>query len=100
MEHITFLEKRIGNSLRNKETSLYPVNNKDCVCRSAFLSIERILKIAYKMDEKPNIIIREGSGCKWHLIRSPKDLIDSSIEKQRRWIDISRSTIWIVNWDL
>lgn len=97
MEHITFLEKRVGSSLVCQESNLRPINYKSCVGKS---TLQRMLEIAYKMDDKPNIIIKEGFSGKWHLIRSPKDLINESIEKQKIWIDISQSTIWIIDWDL
>ena len=103
MEHITFLEKRIGADLGYHESNLRPANDEGCVGKSGLdksLSLEEILEIAYKMNEKPNVIIKAGPRAKWYLKRCPKDLIDAEIEKQRSWRDISRSTMWIIDWDI
>ena len=103
MEHIASLEKRIGADLGYHESNLRPANDEGCVGKSGLdtsLSLERILEIAYKMDDKPNIIIKAGPRAKWYLKRCPKDLIDTAIEKQRSWRDTSRSTMWIIGWDM
>ena len=52
------------------------------------------------MDEKPNVVIKAGPRAKWYLKQCPKDLINIEIEKQRSWRDISRSTMWIIEWDM
>ena len=83
MEHITFLEKRIGADLGYHESNLRPANNEGCVGKSGLdktLSLQEILEIAYKMEEKPNIIIKAGPRAKWYLKRCPKVLIDTEIE--------------------
>jgi hypothetical protein len=103
MEHITLMEKRIGDDLGYNESNLHPENGEGCVGKSGLdknLSLERILEIAYKMDKKPNIIIKAGPRAKWYLKRCLKDLIDIEIEKQRSWRDISRSIMWIIDWDM
>ena len=105
MEHITMIKKRIGADLGYHESNLRPKNNEGCVGKSGLdknLSFERILEIAYKMDEKPNIIIKAGVHAKWYLKRCPNDLIDREIEKQRRWRPdrVARCTMWIIEWDM
>jgi hypothetical protein len=103
MEHITFLEKRIGADLGYHESNLRPANDEGCVGKCGLdksLSLEEILEIAYKMNEKPNIIIKAGPRAKWYLKRCPKDSIDAEIEKQRSWRDISCCTMWIIVWDI
>jgi len=52
------------------------------------------------MNEKPNIIIKAGPRAKWYLKHCSKDLIDTEIEKQKSWRDISRSIMWIIDWDI
>jgi hypothetical protein len=102
MEHITLMEKRIGADLGYHESNLRPANDEGCVGKSGLdknLSLERILEIAYKMDKKPNVIIKAGPRAKWYLKQCSKDLIDAEIEKQRSWRDISRGTMWIIDWD-
>jgi hypothetical protein len=103
MEHITLMEKRIGADLGYHESNLRPSNGEGCVGKSGLdknLSLERILEIAYKMKENPNVIIKAGPRSKWYLKKCPKDLIDSEIKKQRSWRDISCSTMWIIDWDM
>jgi hypothetical protein len=103
MEHITLMEKRIGADLGYHESNLRPANDEGCVGKSGLdknLSLEEILEIAYKMKEKPNVIIKAGTRAKWYLKRCPKNLIDAEIEKQRSWRNISRSTMWIIDWDM
>ena len=101
--HITSFEKRDGADLGYHESNLRPANDEGCVGKSGLdksLSLERVVEIAYKMDEKPNVIIKAGPRAKWYLKSCPKDLIDTAIEKQRSWRDISRSTMWIIDWDM
>ena len=103
MEHITLMEKRIGADLGYHESNLRPLNDEGCVGKNGLdknLSLERILEIAYKMDKKPNVIIKAGPRAKWYLKQCSKDLIDAEIEKQRNWRDISRSTMWIIDWNM
>lgn len=102
LEHITRLEKRIGADLGYHESNLRPINDEGCVGKSGLdknLSLESVLEIAYKMNPKPNIIIKAGCRAKWYLKQCSKDLIDIEIEKQRKWRDISRCTMWIIDWD-
>ena len=56
------------------------------------------MEIAYKMDEKPNIIIKGGKNAKWYLKSFPKDVIEEKIEKQK-WRDTRRVTMYIIEWD-
>ena len=38
--------------------------------------------------------------AKWYLKYCLRDLIDAEIEKQKSWKNISRSTMWIIDWDI
>lgn len=104
MEHITLLQKRIGADLfYGQKYHLYPQDGEGRVGAEGFdknLSLTEIIEIAYKINEKPNIIIKAGPNAKWYLKRCPKELIDEEIQKQRDWRDISRSTMWIIDWDI
>lgn len=103
MEHITLIQKRIGCDLGYHESNLIPLNSEGCVGKSGLdktLKINRILEIAYKMENKPNIIVKAGPKAKWYFKRCHKDFIDTEIEKQRKWRDISRCTMWIIEWDI
>jgi hypothetical protein len=102
MEHVAFYEKRIGADVGYHESNLHPADREGCVGKSGLdklLSLDKILEIAYKMVERPNIIIKNGSG-KWYLKRCPKDLIEAKIEKQKSRRNISRCSMYIIEWDV
>lgn len=61
------------------------------------LSLEQITKIAYNMDEKPNIIIKAGKNAKWYLKKCPVNDIANKINKQK-WRDTSRCTMYLIEW--
>ena len=102
MENITQMKKYIGADVGFHESNIRPKNDEGCVGKSGLdknLSLEKILEIVYKMDKKPNIIVKAGPRAKWYLKQCPEDLIDQKIESQRRWRDISRCIMWVINWD-
>jgi hypothetical protein len=103
MEHISSIQKIIGADVGFHESNVHPVSGEGCVGKSGLdktLSLERILQIAYNIDQKPNIIIKPGPRSKWYLKRCPKHFIDLAIEKQKSWRDLSRYTMWIIDWDI
>lgn len=103
MEHITLMETRIGVDVGYHESNLRPANGEGCVGADGLdktLSLGRILEIAYRMDPKPNIIVKAGPRAKWYLKRCPRGLIDAEIEKQRSWRDTSRCIMRIIDWDM
>ena len=57
-----------------------------------------VMKLAYKMDEKPNILIKAGPNAKWYMKKVHPSKIDEAIEKQT-WRDTSRCTMYIIRWD-
>ncbi len=102
MEHITKFEKRQGADIGYHNSNLHPANREGCVGASGIdksFTLERVIALAYQMDERPNIIIKAGSNAKWYLKRCPKDEIDGEIEKQQNWRDVSRCTMHIIEWD-
>jgi hypothetical protein len=60
-------------------------------------TFEMVLKIAYKMDNKPNIIIKAGKNAKWYLKYFQQDIIEDEIKKQK-WRDTSRYVMYIIDW--
>lgn len=102
MEHITSFEKRIGADLGYHSSSIDP-NHEGRVGRHGFdksLRLDQILKIAYELEQKPNIIIKAGPNAKWYLKNCEIQNIDEQINIQQRWRDTSRCTMWIIVWDI
>jgi hypothetical protein len=60
-------------------------------------TLDMVINLAYKMDDKPNIIIKAGKNAKWYMKKVPLHKIDDAIEKQQ-WRDTSRSTMYIIGW--
>ncbi len=95
-------EKRQGADIGYHCDNIHPSDGEGCVGKSGIdktFTLERIIDLAYKMVEKPNIIIKAGPNAKWYLKKFPKDLIEMGIQKQN-WRDVSRSTMYIIEWDI
>jgi len=100
MQHITRLEKRLGVDLRGGG-DLHPSDGEGRVGKSGLdknLTLQEIFEIVYRMEVRPNIIIKAGVNAKWYIKRCAKELIDEGIAKWH-WRDTSRGTMWIVEWD-
>lgn len=101
MEHITTMEKRIGVDVGYHSSNIHPADREGCVGKNGLnksFSLEKIIELAYKMETKPNIIIKAGPNAKWYLKRFPKDIIETEILKQT-WRDTSRCIMYIIEWD-
>jgi hypothetical protein len=101
MEHIKMMQKRVGVDIGYHGSDIYPKNCEFRVGKGGLdktLTLGQIIEIAYQMEDKPNIIIKAGPNAKWYLKRFPKDIIDDEIEKQK-WRDVSRFTMYIIDWD-
>lgn len=98
MENIRTIEKRNGVDIGYHESNLQPI---DCVGKSSInetFTLEHVIKIAYKMDPRPNIIIKAGPRAKWYLKRFLSDNINMEIKKQQ-WRNISRAIMLNIEWD-
>ncbi len=101
MEHLKFIEIKKGVDVGYHNSNLHPVDREGCVGVRGIdksFTLAMVLQIAYKMDNKPNIIVKSGPNGKWYLKRFEKDTIDEEIEKQK-WRDTSRCTMFIIDWD-
>ena len=103
MEHVRHIERRKGVDVGyGKNTNIHPVDREGCVGAAGInksFTFEMVLEIAYKMQDKPNIIIKAGENAKWYLKRFDKNVIEDEINKQHQWRDITRSTMYIIDWD-
>ena len=101
MEHIKQITKYIGVDVGYHGSDLLPANREGCVGKRGIdknYTLPQVIDIAFKMDEKPNIIIKAGSNAKWYLKHFSLDSIEKEIEKQR-WRDTSRYTMYVIQWD-
>lgn len=101
MEHIKSMQKRIGVDAGYHSSNLHPTDGEGCVGKRGIdknFTLEQILTLAYKMEQKPNIIIKAGPKAKWYLKKFDIQTIDYEIEKQA-WRDVSRCTMYIIEWD-
>ena len=100
MEHVKNIEIRKGVDIGYGD-DIEPIDREGCVGTSGIdksFTLEMVLKLAYKINNKPNIIIKNGKNGKWYLKRFQKHVIDEEIEKQK-WRDTSRKIMFIIDWD-
>ena len=101
MEHIKTIEKRTGFDVGYHNSNVDPINREGCVGCGGIdksFTFEMVLELAYKIDDKPNIIIKAGANAKWYLKRFKKEVINDEINKQT-WRDTRRCTMYIIEWD-
>ena len=101
MEHVKNFEKRIGCDLGYGK-QIDPKNGEGCVGKSGInksYTLEQVVDLAYRMEEKPNIIIKGGKNAKWYLKKFDPDIIEDEILKLKKWKDTRRTTMYIIVWD-
>jgi len=101
MDHVKNIEKREGVDVGYKSSNIHPADGEGCVGAAGIdksFTFDMVLDLAYKMDIRPNIIVKSGLNAKWYLKRIQKDVIEDEIQKQS-WRDTSRSTMYIIEWD-
>ena len=101
MEHVNNIEKRKGIDVGYHSSNIHPINRDGCVGKNGIdksFTFEMVLDLAYKMETKPNCIIKAGPNAKWYLKHFEKDTIPDEINKQN-WRDTSRCTMYVVEWD-
>lgn len=100
MEHFKSIEKREGCDVY--ADNIHPINREGCVGDAGIdksYTLDMVMKLAYKMDDKPNIIIKGGKNAKWYMKKVPLNKIDDAIEKQKWRDNMHRSTMYIIVWD-
>jgi len=102
---VTKIERRDGVDVGYHESPLHPADgSKDAekrVGKRGFdktLTLEDMIGIASRMEERPNIIVKAGLNAKWYLKRFPKESIDVEIEKQQWRPGVKNCTMWVVEW--
>lgn len=100
MEHVKSIQTRAGVDVGYQGDNMC---SKECDGRvgkagiDKSFTLERVLELAYKMEVKPNILVKAGPNAKWYLKRFPIDEIETEIEKQK-WRDTSRCTMYVIDW--
>jgi hypothetical protein len=101
MEHVMKIEKRVGVDVGYHQDNVHPVDGEGRVGRNGFdktLELHEVIKIASRIEPRPNIVVKSGKNAKWYLKSFSKNKIESEIEKQQ-WRDTTRFTMWIIDWD-
>ena len=101
MEHFKNIEKRNGCDVGYHGSNIHPIDREGCVGAGGIdksYTLDMVLDLASRIECKPNIIIKAGKNAKWYIKKVPPNKIDEAIEKQK-WRDISRSTMYIIDWN-
>lgn len=79
-------------------SNLHPANGEGRKGRQGIdqnLTLEQVILLARRMEEKPNIIIKAGKNAKWYFKRYSMQDLPAEIDKQQ-WRDTSKSTMYII----
>jgi hypothetical protein len=101
MDHFKNIEKREGCDVGYHGSNIEPADGEGRVGAGGIdksYTLDMVINLAYKMPEKPNIIIKAGKNAKWYIKKCPVNKIDEAIESQK-WRDTSRCTMYIIVWD-
>jgi hypothetical protein len=101
MENVKRIDVRKGVDVGYHGSNMDPIDREGCVGAAGInksYTFEMVLKLAVKMDPKPNIIIKAGPDAKWYLKRFEKSVLEEEIVKQN-WRDTSRSIMYVIEWD-
>jgi hypothetical protein len=101
MEHFKRIEKREGCDVGWHGSNIDPIDKEGCVGAGGIdksYTLDMVMSLAYKMEDKPNIIIKAGKNAKWYIKKVHPDQIEDAIESQK-WRNTSRCTMYIIVWD-
>ena len=102
MEHIKQFQKRQGVDVGYNSSNLHPANGEGRVGVRGInkdFTLVQMIELAYKMEQKPNILIKAGPNAKWYIKKFDPSVIEKEIEKQQSWRDVSRCTMYVIEWD-
>ena len=81
MEHISHLQKHKGIDA-GIGNEIHPENGEGRVGKSGInkdFTLIQMIELAYKMEQKPNILIKAGRNAKWYIKK-----IDRSVLKKEK----------------
>ncbi len=99
MEHASYTVRN-GVDVGYHGSPLHPANGEGRVGKRGIdktFTLQKVMSLAYYMDEKPNIIIKAGPNAKWYIKKCHPDALEREIVKQT-WRNVSRCTMYIINW--
>jgi hypothetical protein len=83
--------------------NLHPADSEGRVGKQgidANYTLAMVKEIAYRMPEKPNIIIKAGKNAKWYIKKCPNDEIIREIKKMRNSVygeNAQRCTMYVLS---
>jgi hypothetical protein len=92
-------ERRNGVNIFQHDVN--PSDGEGCIGKCGIdktYTLEKVIDLAYKMEEKPNIIFRSTHKSKWYLKSVPKDTIDAKIQKGQ-WVNKPENIMYIIEWE-
>lgn len=95
------IQKRTGVDVGWHNSNVYPDDQEGRVGKEGIdktFSLEKMIRIASNMTDRPNVIVKGGVNAKWYLKRCPKDMIDYKIDQQK-WRDCKNIIMYIIEWD-
>jgi hypothetical protein len=103
MQYIKILERRDGVDAGYHSSNLHPIDKEGCVGKcgiNKLYTLDQVIELAYKMEQKPNIIIKGGKNAKWYLKKFSRDVLEEAIQKEQNWRPNStrRCTMYIIEW--
>ena len=108
MEYVACICPRKGCDVYwGTKHNIHPENREGCVGKGGIdktFTLEQMVELAYKMEEKPNILTKAGINAKWYMKKiEPRD-IESEIKivTQRKSHpspeQLSNYTMYIIEW--
>jgi hypothetical protein len=104
MEHAKSITKFDGADIGYRN-NLHPANGEGRVGKQgidATYSLDHVLSLMYNMEEKPNVLVKQGKG-KWYIKKIDQDRIDNidrEVEKLKwRAEAVNRSQMWVIEWE-
>jgi hypothetical protein len=102
MEHFKSIRKQYGVDVGYHSSNIHPSNGEGCVGARGIdknYSLVQVIELAYKMEEKPNIIIKAGKNAKWYFKKINLDEIEEKINQQR-WRNTKNYTMYVIEWEM
>ncbi len=98
MDHFKTIAKKVGVDVGYHGENLHPDDGEGRVGKAGFdknLTFPEMMEMAYKMEGRPNIIIKGGPNAKWYIKKFDPAVIPEEIEKQK-WRDSKNAEMYIV----